>query len=83
MIFRWRLLFGVSASSFVVSRSEEEQPAVYGGVVPLEVGLLLETLVADAADVLRRFPALVLEVALQAALVPVGSAAFQAGVRLR
>ena len=56
---------------------------MYGGVVPLEVGLLLETLVADAADVLWRFPALVLEVALQAALVPVGSAAFQARERLR
>ena len=84
VIFRWRLLFSIGASSFVFSPSGEAvQHAVFGGVVPLEIGLLLESPVADAADVPRRYPALVVEVALQAAPVLVGSAAFRAEVRLQ
>lgn len=65
------------------SRTEEKYTPVDGRVVPLEVGLLFESLVADAADVLGWYPALVVEMTLQAALVPVGSTAFVARKRLR
>lgn len=67
----------------VLSRAEKKETGVDGGVVALEVSLLLEPLVADAADVLRGFPALVVQMPLQAALVPVGPAALVARERLR
>jgi hypothetical protein len=51
---------------------------VDGRVVPLEVGLLLEALAADVADVGRVLAALDLLVALEAALVAVGLAAVTA-----
>lgn len=54
-----------------------------GRVVPLEVGLLLESLLADAADILWRFAAFVAEMTLQAAFVSVRLTALEARKRLR
>lgn len=53
------------------SRVEEEDASVDGEVVPLEVRLLLEPLVADAADVLWRFAAFVTLVPVQGAFLAV------------